>query len=468
MSRHNALLAGTALSAIAGPATSPDDADKTPAELVKNLQKTWQEFTAKNDERLKQIEKRGEDAVTRAEVEKLNAELTRLADVADNTMKQIGRASIGATANDNARSLQAAADRFHVVARGQRLGFQQHADVEAYVSYRQAFAEAVRNGLNADMLPTDIRAALSIGSDRDGGYFVPTEESNALEQRVHDTSPMRQIANVMTIGTSAWEAPYKTSKGTSGGWVGERAARSTTGTGTTGVQRIEVHEQYAYPEVTQTMLDDASMAVEAYLTMDTEEEMVRTENTAFVSGDGRMKPRGFLSYKDTAVTTKDASRSWGLLQYRTSGAAGGFPAVSGVPGSSNPDALIDIIAKDLHPTYRAGANWTMNRSAEAEIRKLKDGDGRYLVGLGSIEGSLQFNLFGYPIVNLEDMPDMASDSFSVAFGNFRRGYYIIDRAGFRVLRDPYTNKPYVGFYITKRTGGDVRNFDAIKLLKMAV
>ncbi len=215
------------------------------------------------------------------------------------------------------------------------------------------------------------------------------------------------------------------------------------------------------------MLDDSAINIESFIVDDTEEQMVRTENTAFVSGSGIQKPRGFLDYKTAAVTTDDADRAWGVLQYTLSGAAGGFPTVSGIPSASDPDALITMMSK-LNPAYRPGAVFAMNRSMEATIRKMKDGDGRYLIGFGDLRDTpFGFSLFGTPISNLEDMPDLASDSYSIAYGNFRRGYYIIDRIGFRVLRDPFTNKPYVGFYITKRVGGDVRNFDAIKLMKFA-
>jgi HK97 family phage major capsid protein len=224
------------------------------------------------------------------------------------------------------------------------------------------------------------------------------------------------------------------------------------------MQRIQTFEQYAYPEVTQTMLDDAAIPIEAFIVDETEDVMGRTENTAFVTGNGVLRPRGFADYASAAVTTNDATRSWGVLQYVASGAAGAF---------SGTDKLITMMSK-LNPNYRQGAVWTMNRSTEATVRQLKDGDGRYLVGFGDLRDSpFNFSLLGTEIVNLEDMADIASNSYSVAYGNFKRGYLIIDRTGFRILRDPYTNKPYVGFYITKRVGGDVRNFDAIKLMKFA-
>lgn len=446
----------------ATPAPNP----QTPQEIADALMATFEEFRAKNDERLAQLEQSGEDAVTRAEVENLNTEITRLNDALTETMRSVGRITVGGNQTGSDRDqLEANARRFFQ-ALGQRLRAGETVDAETYSAYRGAFGELIRAGLNEKMLAQDIRAALSVGSDRDGGYFVPPETSNEIERRIFETSPMRQVARIITIGRDAWEAPYKAFKGVSGGWVGEQQARPATGTGDVGMQRIEVHEQYAYPEITQQMLDDPVIDAEDFLMEDTEDEMVRTENTAFVSGNGMLKPRGFLHYAAAAVTTKDDQRDWGKLQFVHSGAVGGFPKVSG-SSADDADALIDIIA-ELNPAYRAGAAWAMARRTEAEVRKLKDADGRYIVGFGDIrDGALGFTLHGFPIVNMEDMPDIGVDSFSIAFGNWRRGYLIVDRMGFRVLMDPYTNKPYVGFYITKRTGGDVRNFDAIKLMKFA-
>lgn len=464
-------LASTALAGMAmfaGPGAQPKQDETDPVKLVAQIQSALKEFQAANDERLGQLENRGEDYVTADKVNKINTSISDLTDSLDTAMKDVGRlkSAGGSAGNDNERIKNAT--RFFSQAKNVPLREIEAAgpDLQAYAEYRNAFDQLIRHGGVVDGLSGDLRNALHVGSDPDGGYLVPAEVSTELEKRIYDTSPMRQHARVITIGKSAWEAPYKSSKGSSGGWVGERQARSTTGNSTMGVQRIQAHEQYAYPEATQEMLDDAMINVESFLVEDAEEEMSRTENVGFVSGNGVMKPKGFIDYKSTSVTTKDADRKWGQLQHVVSGAAGGFPTVSGLQ-ASDPDALLTLMSA-LHPNYRDGANFYMNRSVEAMVRKLKDQDGRYLVGFGDLrESPFGFSLLGTPVVNFEDMPDLASDSFSIAYANMRRGYYIIDRTGFRVLRDPYSNKPYVGFYITKRTGGDVRNFDAIKLMKFS-
>jgi HK97 family phage major capsid protein len=337
-------------------------------------------------------------------------------------------------------------------------------DTEVYGAYKSAWRTLALKGFDIEADGID-KKALSVGRDPDGGYLVPAEIGNEVIKRIYDTSPMRQISQVISITSDAWEQPVQSSKGTSGGWVSEKASRTTTDTPTLEMLRIPVHEQYAYPLATQKMLEDGNINVESWLTQETDEEMARTENTGFVSGDGSGKPRGFLDYKSAAVTTDDATRSWGVLQYVPSGAAGDFATLTGT-SSSDYGPLVDMIAK-LNPGYRAGAVWFMNRQTEAELRKLKDGDGNSLLGLNLRDGATGFQCLGFPIVTGEDMPDIASDSYSIAFGNFQRGYKVVDRLGTSILRDPYSNKPYVGFYMRRRVGGDVQNFDAIKLMKFA-
>lgn len=440
---------------LAGPGAQPKETPSSVKEGIEMLQKRFEEFKAANDERLD-----GQDTLVNEKVDRINAAITEMQVLCEKLQKQQTGLIMGGGANDNRDALVQNTRRFLTMVTGNKVTVEQAAErVEVYTAYTQHFDTLVRNSMRVHNLPPDVQAALSVGSDRDGGYFVPPEMSMEMEKRIFDTSPMRQYARVIPIGSDAWEAPYKSSKGTSGGWVGEKQPRTATATGEVGTQRIPVYEQYAYPEVTQKMLDDGLINVQDFVIEDTEDEMIRTENLAFVSGNGVEKPRGFLDYASDSVTTADATRSWGVLQHVISGAAGAFTTYG--------TELVDIISK-LHPTYRNDAVWSMNRSTEAAIRKLKDADGRMLVGFGDLrDNAFGFSLLGFPIANFEDMPDISSDSYSLAFANWRRGYFIIDRIGFRMLVDPYTNKPYVGFYITKRVGGDVRNFDAIKLMKFS-
>ncbi len=210
------------------------------------------------------------------------------------------------------------------------------------------------------------------------------------------------------------------------------------------------------PAATQTLLDDAQVNIEQWLAEEVQIIFAEQEGTAFVSGDGVSQPKGFLSYTNVA----DSAWSWGNLGYIATGVDGAFPA------SDPADALLDL-AYAPRQAYRAGGTWVMNRKTESAIRKFKDSAGNYIWQPGASAGQ-PATLFGYPVAEAEDMPDIASNSFSIAFGDFARGYLIVDRVGIRVLRDPYSAKPYVLFYTTKRVGGGVQNFEAIKLMKFGV
>jgi HK97 family phage major capsid protein len=214
-------------------------------------------------------------------------------------------------------------------------------------------------------------------------------------------------------------------------------------------------ELYAMPAATQTLLDDAAVSIDQWIAEEVQAAFAEQEGNAFVIGNGTNKPKGFLDYTKVA----DASWSWGNLGYVATGAAGAFPA------SDSSDVLVDLVYT-LKAGYRQNANWVMNRKTQAEVRKLKDADGNYLwQPAATADGRAR--LIGFPVTEAEDMPDIGADAHAIAFGDFRRGYLIVDRLGVRILRDPYSAKPYVLFYTTKRVGGGVQNFEAIKLLKFA-
>lgn len=440
-------------------------------QTLENITKTFEDFKAANDERLADLEKGQRDVVTDEKVDRIN-------DAVSNLKDELGAKII--EANDRLDSFELELQQSHGLGptskedglsdyermnianwAGKRVEELDKEDIQNHSEYRNAFLSMIRNGQRAGQ---GVFNALSVGSDPDGGYWVPAQTSARMIRRLFETSPMRQVATIETVGVSELQLPKDVNDATSGGWVGETESRSVTATPEVGMQKIPVHEQFAMPKATQTLLDDATIDVEAWLSMKIADKLARTENTAFVSGNGGdVKPRGFLDYSSGAVTTDDDSRSWGVLQYVATGSSGGFPTDSSTADDANP--LVDVISK-LKPDFRTNARWFMNRAAEATIRKMKDGDGRYLVGFGNLQdAALGFSLLNFPITNFEDMPDIAADSFSVAFGDMMQGYTIVDRIGIRVLRDPFTDKPFVRFYTTKRVGGDVVNFDALKLLK---
>lgn len=293
-------------------------------------------------------------------------------------------------------------------------------------------------------------------SDVRGGFAVPEELDAAIDRTLVAISPIRAIANVVKVGTAGYRK-LVTKGGTPSGWAGETAARAETATPDFAEIAPSMGELFANPAASQAMLDDAGFDVEAWLAQEIATEFARAEGSAFVNGNGVNKPKGFLNVATTAEP--DGVRAFGTLQHVASGAAGGFAA-------TNPqDKLVDLI-QALRSPYRQGASFVMNSATLSVIRKFKTSDGAFLWQPGLIEGRPD-TLLGYPVVEAEDMPDIAANALAIAFGNFRAGYLIAERAETAVLRDPFTNKPFVHFYATKRIGGAVSNSEAIKLMRFA-
>jgi HK97 family phage major capsid protein len=293
-------------------------------------------------------------------------------------------------------------------------------------------------------------------SDGAGGYAVPREIDAVIDAALKAISPIRRIANVVKVGSAGYRK-LVTTGGTPSGWVAEGAARDETATPTFHEIVPPAGELYANPAASQAMLDDANFDVEAWLAEEIASEFARAEGQAFVAGNGTNRPKGFLTY--TTTNEADAVRAFGSLQYVASGAAGAFAA-------SNPqDRLIDLV-QSLRAPYRQGASFVMNATTLSSIRKFKTSDGAFLWQPGLVSGQPD-TLLGYPVVESEDMPDVAANSLSIAFGNFQAGYLIAERTETQILRDPFTHKPFVHFYATKRVGGGVSNSEAIKLMKFA-
>jgi HK97 family phage major capsid protein len=259
---------------------------------------------------------------------------------------------------------------------------------------------------------------------------------------------------VRTISGNVYKKPFMTA-GPAVGWVGETDARAQTTSPTLDELSFPAMELYAMPAATATLLEDAAVNIDEWLAQEVEQVFAAQEGTAFVTGDGANKPKGFLDY----TTVDNDSWSWGNIGYVPSGVAGAFPA-------SNPsDVVVDLIYA-VNAGYRQNGVFVMNRKTQSAIRKFKDSGGAYLWQPPATAGS-KASLMTFPVIEAEDMPDIAAGSLSIAFGDFNRGYLVVDRAGVSVLRDPYTAKPYVLFYTTKRVGGGVQDFDAIKLMKFA-
>lgn len=358
--------------------------------------------------------------------------------------------------NNELSRLQGQVDRLHKAAA--RPGFAPSEDDDgADGEYKAAFVDRyIRKGGETG-LPDLEQKALNIATDAEGGFAVPEQIDHDIEKRLRALSPIRGIANVVRIGTARYKKLVATT-GAVSGWVGESEARPETAAPTFAEIVPPLGELYANPAATQSMLDDAFFDVEAWLAEELAGEFAEQEGAAFVNGDGVNKPKGFLAAATSA--NDDATRAFGTLQHVATGVDGDFPAADPA------DSLIDLIYA-LKAGYRANARFVMNTDTVARIRKFKDGDGQYLWRPG-LSADAPASLLGYPVVEAADMPDVASNSLAIAFGDFARGYTVTDRTGTRILRDPFSNKPFVHFYTTRRTGGDLVNSDAIKLLKFGL
>lgn len=296
--------------------------------------------------------------------------------------------------------------------------------------------------------------SLNTTTPSDGGFAVPKVIDQAIALELKEISPIRSVANVVQTGTSGYRK-LVSNGGTASGWVSEISARAATAAPDFSEIAPPSGDLFANPAASQTMLEDAAFDVETWLANEIAIEFARAEGAAFVGGTGSDQPEGFLTAPNS--TAEDGVRTFGTVQYIGSGNASGFDAAP-------EEKLIDLV-HSLKAGHRQGASFVMNSSTLATVRKLKTADGAFLWQPGLIEGQPD-RLLGYPVVEAEDMPSVAGGEFPIAFGNFRHGYLITEHAATNILRDPFSNKPFVHFYATKRVGGQVLDSNAIKLLKI--
>jgi len=321
--------------------------------------------------------------------------------------------------------------------------------------HQKAFAAYLRSGDDDGLRGLVLEGkALNTAVAADGGYLVDPKTSETIRGVLRSTASIRQIANVVNVEATSYDVLVdKTEMGS--GWATETA--SLTETTTPQIDRISIplHELSAMPKASQRLLDDSAFDIETWLANRIADKFARAEAAAFVLGDGVDKPTGFLTHS----TVANASWAWGSLGYVATGAAGDFASVNAS------DAIVDLVYA-LGAEYRANATFVMNSKTAGAVRKMKDADGRFLWSDGLAAGE-PARLMGYPVLIAEDMPDIGTDAYAVAFGDFNNGYTVAERPDLRVLRDPFSAKPHVLFYASKRVGGDVSDFAAIKLLKFA-
>jgi HK97 family phage major capsid protein len=329
------------------------------------------------------------------------------------------------------------------------------AAAESVAPHQKALDSYLRTGDDNGLRSLTLEGkAMSTAVNADGGYLVDPQTAETIRGVLKSTASIRSVANVVNVMATSYDVLVDHGE-IGSGWGTE--AGPATETATPQIERISIrlHELSALPKASQRLLDDAAFDIESWLADRIAQKFARAEAGAFISGDGIDKPRGFLAHDKV----DEALWSWGALGYVPTGANGDFE------GTNPSDAIVDLVYA-LDAEYRANANFVMNSKTAGAVRKMKDADGRFLWSDGLAAGE-PARLMGYPVLIAEDMPDIAPGSFAIAFGDFRAGYTVAERPDVRVLRDPFSAKPHVLFYATKRVGGDVSDFAAIKLLKFA-
>lgn len=323
--------------------------------------------------------------------------------------------------------------------------------VELGAPHQKAFNAYVRSGDDDGLRGLELDGkSLSTAVNSDGGYLVDPQTSETVKSVLNTTASIRSIASVVNVEATSYDVLVDHGDvGT--GWATETSSLTETDTPQIDRVTIPLHELSALPKASQRLLDDSAFDIEGWLASRIADKFARAEAAAFVNGDGVDKPKGFLTH--TAVD--DAIWAWGTLGY----------VPTGVDGDVTAEAIIDVVYA-LGAQYRANASFVMNSKTAGNVRKLKDNDGRFLWTDGLAAGQPAV-LMGYPVLIAEDMPDAASGANAIAFGDFSAGYTVAERPDLRILRDPFSAKPHVLFYATKRVGGDVSDFAAIKLLKFA-
>ncbi|MEM0899591.1 MAG: phage major capsid protein [Pseudomonadota bacterium] len=398
---------------------------QTVAEAFDDFMGAFESFKSANDQRLREIEANvTADPLTSAKVDQINNAVEEQKRVLDAMLSKATRPSLGVKSSSF---------------------------FGGGLEHKNAFERYVRSGDEGSLRNLEAKA-LSYSSGPDGGFLVPDEVEAAISSRLANYSPIRSIASVRRVSGAVLKKPFAVS-GPAVGWVGETEVRPETAAGQLSELQFPTMELYAMPAATSALLEDSAVDIDAWLASEIDTAFAEQEGAAFINGDGVNKPRGLLDY----TTVDETSWAWDSIGYIPTGAAGDLPA------SDPSDVLIDTVYA-LKAGYRQNAKWVMNRKTQAALRKIKDADGNYIWQPPATSGQAA-SLMGFDVVEAEDMPDIATDAMSIAFGDFNRGYLVVDRTGVSVLRDPYSAKPYVLFYTTKRVGGGVQDFDAIKLIK---
>ncbi len=389
-------------------------------ERVSHLGHAWEEFKHVNDARLREIETKGAaDGLYNEHLNNISRALDGYKSRLDTIETAYSRPEFGSS-ESKASTVPS--------------------------EYSKAFRNYLRKRMDAGLEQLSTKA-LSVGSDPDGGYLVTPTMSQTIVKAVFETSPMRQLASVETISSDALELIDDHDQA-SAGWTSETGSISESNTPQIAKRNIATHELYAQPKATQKLVDDSAIDIEAWLSGKIADIFAQKENTSFISGSGSGQPRGILTYT--------AGTSWNQIQQVNSGTSAQVTS----------DGIINLFYA-LKDAYTRNASFLMNRTTVQAVRLLKEATTNQYLWQPGLAAGAPDTLMGVPVLMAADMPVAAANSLSVAVGDFKAAYQIVDRLGVRILRDPFTEKPFVKFYATKRVGGDVINFDAIKLMKLS-
>ena len=429
--------------------------------LIEKQGEAWEEFKRVNNELIKAKADGKAVGDLEAKVAKLSDAMDKLAEdrkAIEDAIAKLTAPGAGGTKEDKELAVEIKGFNAMLRAEFQSKGKAIPAplDADGYAQYKSGFFKLI-SGVTIDSLSTDERKALQAGSDPDGGYLLPESTVGRMVTVMFNQSSMRRLATVQPISTDKLEGIIDNNEA-SAGWVSELGSRSDTGTPQVGQYEIQAHEMYAMPKISQKLIDDASMDVEGWLSRKVGDKFARVEGTAFTTGTGVGQPRGLFSY--TTAATGDDTRTWGQFEHVVTGTNGAFNT------TTKSDPLFDLIGA-FKDQYLQNAQWLMRREARTAIRKLKGATSDLYLWEPGLALGVPDRLLGYPVNVDQYVPALATNSLSVALGDFKEAYTIVDRIGVRTLRDPYTAKPYIVFYSTKRTGGGAVNFEAVKFLKFS-
>ena len=391
------------------------------------LASAFEEFRVANDSRLAQIEKGGAaDILTENKVNEINAAITAM----QNEMAEAAVQRASLAQGGGAGGMQNAAQRQHA----------------------EAFNQYFRRGTIDGLRDLEVQAALTSSSNTDGGYLIPDQTEQTIDRVLANSSPIRRLARVQTVGAPTYRKMVNIG-GANSGWTNDKRAKAETTTPKLELYMFPAHELYANPMADNSTLEDGIIDIGQWLADEVDIEFSRAEGDAWINGDGDGMPRGLIAGYNIVA---NGAREAGKLGYVPGGVANAL---------SNGDAFIDLY-HSLKSGYRPGAVWLMNDLTVAAIRKLKTTAGDY-IWQTDFTADTPFTVLSKPVETDDNMPVVGANSYSVAFGNFKSGYLIVDRRGTTVLRNPYKVEGKTSFYTTKRVGGGVQNFEAIKFMKTA-